>query len=185
MGRKSQSRRFRQERRSEALPLFKRREVRYGIGITVAFTLVTVILFLSNRSLWLAPEQIVTVYHVHGCRCAFNWERELEREGFSVVMNEIHSLKFVRQRFRTPPKASGCHVGKYLGYFLEGHVPAAALAYLSNSRPAAMGLLVSGGTPHPTDDGRPETARAVVLLSADGHQSPMPPNVLDSRPRPQ
>ena len=185
MVRKSQSRRFRLKRRSEALPFFKRREVRYGIGITLIFSLLTVILFLSNRSLWLAPEKIVTVYRVHGCRCAFQWERELEREGFSVVMNEIHSLKFVRQRFRTLPKARGRHVGEYLGYFLEGHVPAAALWYLSDSRPAAVGLLVSGGAPHPTDEGRQGVAQEVILLSADGQESMLSAGEFANRARPQ
>jgi hypothetical protein len=182
MGRKSQSRRARPGPRSEALPFFRRREVRYGIGITLIFALLTVILFLSNRSLWLAPEKIVTVYRVHGCRCAFQWERELEREGFSVVMNEVHSLKFIRQRLRTPPKARGCHVGEYLGYFLEGHVPAAALQYLSSSRPPAMGLLVNGDTPHPIDEGQLH-AGEIVLLSADGHELSMPPNDLAPTPR--
>ena len=130
MGRKSKSRRQSNERPTDTLPFFRRREVRYGGGITLIFALLTIILFLSNRSLWIAPEKIVTVYRVHGCRCAFQWERELEREGFSVVMNEIHSLKFIRQRLRTPPQARGCHVGEYLGYFLEGRAGGSTFAFV-------------------------------------------------------
>lgn len=146
MGRKSKSRRFRQERQSEVTPFIKRREVRYGFGITIAFTMLTAILFLSNRTLWLAPERIVTVYRVHGCRCAFQWKRELESEGFSVVMNEVHSLKFIRQRLRTPSTARGCHVGEFLGYFVESHVEPAALRQLSRRHPTAVGLLTETST---------------------------------------
>lgn len=182
MSRKSKSRRFRQERRTDAVALIKRREVRYGIAITVAFTLLTVILFLSNRSIWLAPEKIVTIYRVHGCRCAFQWERELERAGYSVSMNEVHSLKFIRQKLRTPPNARGCHVGEYLGYFLEDHIPAAAISYLSARRPAAMGLLVPGTTPHLIDQAGPNSIRQIIVLRSDGTESLMSLDELASSP---
>jgi hypothetical protein len=171
MVRKSQSRRFRQERRGELTSLIKRREVRYGIAIAGAFTLLTAILFVSDRSIWLPPERIVTVYRVHGCRCAFEWERELERAGFSVRMNEVDSLKFIRQRMRTPPYASGCHVGEYLGYFLEDHVPAAALSYLSNSRPAATGLLMPGTARHLTPGAGASPTQQIILRREDGSES--------------
>ena len=141
MGRKSRSRRSRLEQGKKPVPFTKRREVRYGLGIAAGFTLLTAILFLSNRSLWLAPERIVTIYRVHGCRCAFPWKRELEREGFAVVMNEVESLQFIRQRLRTPTEARGCHVGEYLGYFVEGHVHPTALDELSRRRPVALGLM--------------------------------------------
>jgi hypothetical protein len=141
MGRKSQSRRSRLEQRKKPVPFIRRREVRYGLGIAAGFAVLTAILFLSNRSLWLAPERIVTIYRVHGCRCAFPWKRELERKGFSVVMNEVESLQFIRQRLRTPTEARGCHVGEYLGYFVEGHVHPTALHELSRRRPAALGLM--------------------------------------------
>ena len=171
MGRKSKPRRSRQEPQGEGIPFIKRREVRYGFGITAAFTLLTAIIFLSNRTLWLAPEKIVTVYRVHGCRCALHWERELEREGFSVIMNEVHSLKFIRQRLRTPASARGCHVGEYLGYFLEDHIPAAGLHYLSETRPAATGLMVPGTTPHLIDQAGADSIRQIIVLRADGTES--------------
>ena len=141
MGHKSQFRRSRLGQAKKPVPFTKRPEVRYGLGIAAGFFLLTAILFLSNRSLWLPPERIVTIYRVHGCRCAFPWERELEREGFSVVMNEVESLQFIRDRLRTPKEARGCHVGEYLGYFVEGHVHPTALHELSRRRPAALGVM--------------------------------------------
>ena len=149
MGRKSQSRRSRLEQRKKPVPFIRRREVRYGLGIAAGFAVLTAILFLSNRSLWLAPERIVTIYRVHGCRCAFPWKRELERKGFSVVMNEVESLQFIRQRLRTPTEARGCHVGEYLGYFVEGHVHPTALDELSRRRPAPLRRAGLGGVGAP------------------------------------
>ena len=173
MGHKSQFRRSRLEQRKKPVPFTKRREVRYGLGIAGGFTVLTAILFLSNRSLWLSPERIVTIYRVHGCRCAFPWERELEREGFSVVMNEVESLQFIRQRLRTPTEARGCHVGEYLGYFVEGHVHPSALHELSRRRPAALGLMteVSARSEAGHVDIASEASSRVLLIDPNSRAS--------------
>ena len=55
--------------------------------------------------------------------------------------SHLESLQFIRQRLRTPTEARGCHVGEYLGYFVEGHVHPTALDELSRRRPAALGLM--------------------------------------------
>ena len=140
MNRKSQSRHRPQVPQNEPVPLTRRREFRVIAGVAVAFALVAAVILLSDRSLWIEPERLVTIYRVHGCRCAFQWSHELEREGYTVVMHEIDSLRSIRQRLRTPPEARGCHVGEFLGYFVEGHVNPLALRELSRRRPSALGV---------------------------------------------
>ena len=140
MNRKSQSRRPPQGPQNKPVPLTRRREVRVIAAVAVAFALVAAAILLSDRSLWIAPERLVTIYRVHGCRCAFQWKHGLEQQGFAVVMHEMDSLRAIRQRLRTPPEARGCHVGEFLGYFVEGHVDPAALRELSRRHPAALGL---------------------------------------------
>ena len=146
MGRKSQSRRPRQGPPSTPVPPSRRREVRIIAAVLATFALVAAAILFSDRSLWIAPERLVTIYRVHGCRCAFQWRQGLEQEGFTVVLREIDSLRAIRQRLRTPPEARGCHVAEFLGYFVEGHVDPAALRELSRRHPAALGLTTEAST---------------------------------------
>lgn len=115
-------------------------------AVVLTFALLAAGTILSDRSIWVAPERLVTVYRVHGCRCAFLWERALEQQGFSVAMHELESLKDIRKRLRTPPSVMGCHVGEYLGYFVEGHVDPGALRELSRRHPSALGVSTETST---------------------------------------
>ncbi|WP_083844668.1 DUF411 domain-containing protein [Hydrocarboniphaga effusa] len=84
----------------------------------------------------------VTIYRTHGCRCAFTWARQLESQGYVVTMYEPETLKTIRGALKTPPSLRGCHVGRYMEYFVEGHVPAEALDLLARQHPAGLGVAV-------------------------------------------
>ena len=90
----------------------------------------------------IAPEQVVEVYRTHGCRCAFSWARELEAEGFVVRLREVETLQLTRQRLHTPAQLRGCHVAKYLEYFVEGHVGGSVLHRLATRHPNVLGVAV-------------------------------------------
>lgn len=63
-----------------------------------------------------------------------------------MVMREFDSLHLVREELHTPPEARGCHVGEYMGYFVEGHVDPLALRELSRRHPTALGLSTETST---------------------------------------
>ena len=86
---------------------------------------------------------MVSIYRAHGCACALEWKRALEKAGFHINMFETDSLKPIRASLQTPQQLRGCHVGVYLGYFLEGHVPAGALKKLAAERPSATGAVMT------------------------------------------
>jgi len=93
-----------------------------------------------------APQRLVEVYRTHGCRCAFGWARALQAQGFVVRLREYDTLEYVRGSLQTPEHLHGCHVGKYLGYFVEGHVSPKALRRLSAERPVALGVATQPAT---------------------------------------
>lgn len=99
------------------------------------------------------PEQLVTVHHSHHCRCVAAWAEAIENAGFTVRMQDHHSLGSVRHSLRTPPTLRGCHVAEYMGYFVEGHVPPSALRKLLTERPTASGIALQSaavfGARHP------------------------------------
>lgn len=92
------------------------------------------------------PEQRVTVHRTHGCICAFTLADSLKAAGFEVRVIEHQTLKTIRASLHTPASLRGCHVGAYLGYFLEGHVSPAALTLLAMQRPDGLGLATESST---------------------------------------
>lgn len=86
------------------------------------------------------PDKLVKVYFTHSCRCAHPWAHTLEAEGFVVRMFEPETLRPTRAALHTPDGLRGCHVAEFMGYFVEGHVPAAALRRLAAEHPQALGV---------------------------------------------
>ena len=91
------------------------------------------------------PDKLVKIYFTHSCRCAHPWAHTLEAEGFVVRMYEPETLRPTRVALHTPEGLRGCHVAEFMGYFVEGHVPAAdirahltAAGYPAKADPALM-----------------------------------------------
>lgn len=116
------------------------------------------------------PERLVKIYRTHGCRCAFNLADSLKAEGFIVRLYEYETLQYVRGTLHTPSNLRGCHVGEFLGYFLEGHVAPLALPKLAQQHPSALGLVTESSVDAKSVHGsiaRDEKGR-VLLVERDG-----------------
>lgn len=172
MSRRSRRAKPRGDRR-DALPSpDRKRAIRVFGVVALGFALLAGAMYLVERATFVSSDKLVTVYRVHGCRCAFSWKRELEQQGFTVVFYEQQSLRSVRERLRTPPKWRGCHIGEYLGYFVEGHVSPASLKELERQRPLALGLAeensISPATQH--TDIASQTHGRVLLVGSGGEE---------------
>ena len=109
-----------------------------------------------------------------GCECCEGWATHLRAEGFTVSVKESDDLDGVKTRLGIPDDLRTCHTGQTGDYLLEGHVPAAAVAYLLREKPAGMigvavpgmpvgarGMEVKGAKPH---------EYAVILFGPAGRQ---------------
>ena len=114
--------------------------VKVWVVLALACSVLAGILTQWPRWFPIDPMRQVTIYRTHGCRCAFVWAQELESKGYVVTMYEPETLKTIRGALKTPPSLRGCHVGRYMEYFVEGHVPAAALGLLARQHPAGLGV---------------------------------------------
>ena len=116
------------------------------------------------------PERLIKIYRIHGCRCAFALADSLKADGFVVRLHEYETLQYVRHSLHTPLNLRGCHVGEFLGYFLEGHIAPPALRQLAQQRPRALGLATEGSVdrtgPH-VSIANDERSR-VLLVQLDG-----------------
>lgn len=115
------------------------------------------------------PERVVRIYGTHGCTCVIAFAQSLTAAGYDVRLVELQSLAGVRDTLRSPPDLNGCHVGSYLGYFLEGHVSPSALLELALTRPPAAGVATEASA---LETGHVSIARdehsVVFLVESDG-----------------
>ena len=109
-----------------------------------------------------ANAQTVTVYKTHWCGCCAAWIKHLQRDGLEVRVIEREGLAPVRARLGVPDQLASCHTASVDGYAIEGHVPAAEIRKLLQTRPAAAGISVPG-----------------MPMGSPGMETPNPPDAYD------
>jgi hypothetical protein len=118
-----------------------------------------------------AEAAAILVHKDPNCSCCTGWVRHLKDAGFAVTVEETTDLQPVRKRLGVPADLAACHTAEVEGYVLEGHVPAAAVRRLLETRPTAIGLSVPGmpaGSPG-MKGGTPKRY-GVILFGKTGRQ---------------
>lgn len=125
-----------------AIPDTSRRQICFALTIAVVTGLSVAVaknwetLFPNKRG------PVIDVYWTHDCTCVFDWVDELREAGLRVRSFEVETLQYKRSSLRIPSQLSSCHVGSFLGYFIEGHVPGSAIRLLAERHPPGRGLSV-------------------------------------------
>ncbi|MCZ0812929.1 DUF411 domain-containing protein [Roseovarius sp. EGI FJ00037] len=106
------------------------------------------------------------------CGCCSAWIEILEADGFKVSTETSFGTALSRYKTENgiPARMASCHTAKIAGYMIEGHVPAADIRALLETRPDAVGLSVPGmpyGSPGMGPEDRRE-AYDVYLIGRDG-----------------
>ncbi|GMQ89690.1 MAG: DUF411 domain-containing protein [Gammaproteobacteria bacterium] len=86
----------------------------------------------------------VSVYKSPTCGCCKAWITHMERNGFSVTVNDVNDVMPVKTRNGVPTRLTSCHTALVGGYVVEGHVPAQDIQRLLQERPEIKGLAVPG-----------------------------------------
>lgn len=89
----------------------------------------------------------VTVYKSPTCGCCSKWEEHLTKAGFRVTSEPTNDMAAIRKRFGVPDKLMSCHTAVVDGFVIEGHVPAADVKKLLETRPAGIVGLTAPGMP--------------------------------------
>jgi hypothetical protein len=112
----------------------------------------------------------VLVYKTPTCGCCSKWIAHLRANGFTVRAVDLEDLAPIRRDWKVPPKLASCHTAKVGGYVVEGHVPAADIRRLLETRPRVDGLSVPGmpiGSPG-MEQGNVVEAYDVLAFNAAG-----------------
>lgn len=136
-----------------------------GLGAGLAAVLMN-----WDRLFPLDEQKRVAVYWTHGCDCVYGWIRQLKSEGFDVVDFEPETLGPIRKSLHTPPTLRGCHVARYMNYFVEGHVPPWTLREIATAHPDAAGISMVADTEKSYALG--EGSDEVLLIKDNGASVP-------------
>jgi hypothetical protein len=118
-----------------------------------------------------AADMTVHVYKTPTCGCCGKWVEHMRANGFKVEVTEVQDTAETRRKYGVPEELRSCHTAVVDGYALEGHVPAADVKQLLQSRPKAKGIAVPGmpmGSPGMEVEGGKRQAFQVMLFNANG-----------------
>lgn len=111
----------------------------------------------ASKSSVLAGQK-ATVYKSPNCGCCVGYIKELKKNGVDVEVVETDDIDSVKKDYNIPSNMQSCHTIVFDDYFVEGHVPIAAVEKLLTEKPEVDGIALPGmpsGTP-----GMPGSKRA-------------------------
>lgn len=113
----------------------------------------------------------MTVYRSPTCGCCGKWLEHAENSGFKIKDVISSDMDQIKARYGVPEKLASCHTVVVDGYVIEGHVPAADVRKLLQTKPNVAGLAAPGmpmGSPGMEMGDRQDDYK-VVSFDKDGH----------------
>lgn len=90
------------------------------------------------------PEELaglaMTVYKSSSCGCCSGWTGYAQGKGFAASTVNTEDMASVKARLGVPRGVESCHTAVVGDYFVEGHVPAEAIAKLLEEQPDIRGI---------------------------------------------
>ena len=117
-----------------------------------------------------SPVPAISVVRDTGCGCCMNWVAHLQKAGFKTTVTESPNRA---ASSKVPAALRSCHTGTVDGYLIEGHVPAADIKKLLETRPKVLGIAAPGmpaGSPG-MEVGGTVTPYDVIAFDASGKTS--------------
>jgi hypothetical protein len=131
-----------------------------------SFLLALAALPLAQSGPAAASSPQVDVFKSPTCGCCSAWARHMQAAGFAVTTRDVPDTAPERKRLGMPDRFAACHTASVEGYVIEGHVPAAEVRRLLESRPTAIGLAVLGmplGSPGMEAGGRSDPYEVLLV----------------------
>ena len=113
--------------------------------------------------------ETMVIYKDPNCGCCHLWSEAMKQAGFKTEIHDTDDVAAVKKRLGVPEGVRGCHTATVSGYFVEGHVPLAAVRELLMDPHEIAGLAVPGmpsGSLGMGDD--PQASYDVYSVGKDG-----------------
>lgn len=133
-------------------------------------------LILAGCSLNLPAEETakpaeMTVYRSPTCGCCENWLEHVKESGIKIKDVVSDDMQAIKAKLGLPDKLASCHTAVIDGYVIEGHVPAADIQRLLQTKPKVLGIAAPGmpmGSPG-MEVGNKKDEYEVKSFDKDGH----------------
>lgn len=99
---------------------------------------------------FVSEERKAIVYKEPNCGCCNGYIEELKKQGFAVEVKPTKDMDSVKKQYGITEDKGSCHTTVIGNYFVEGHVPIAAVEKLLTEKPDIDGIGLPGmpiGTP--------------------------------------
>ncbi|SDU29353.1 DUF411 domain-containing protein [Stappia sp. ES.058] len=108
-----------------------------------------ILAILATIGVLLAPgtasaAQEMTMWKSPWCGCCDSWANGMRKAGYRIAVENREEMSPVKKQVGVPVAMEACHTAVIDGYFVEGHVPAEAVARLMSERPDIAGIAVPG-----------------------------------------
>ena len=127
-------------------------------------------------ALTLAPgsaEAAGVIYKSPTCGCCAAWADHMAAAGLPLRVEHPSDLGAVKRQHGVSYGMSSCHTAVIDGYVFEGHIPAAEVQRVLDTRPDVVGLAVPGmPIGSPGKEGPGASPYTVFALSRDGNVTP-------------
>jgi hypothetical protein len=107
----------------------------------LAVVLLSAFAAVAARAAQTPQSPTISVVRDTGCGCCLSWVAHLQKAGFKTTVAESPSRA---TDSKVPTALRSCHTGTVDGYLIEGHVPAADIKKLLQTRPKVLGIAAPG-----------------------------------------
>lgn len=115
----------------------------------------------------------ITVYRSPTCGCCGKWIEHVKQNHFVVKDIVSDDMQAIKKKYGVPDQLASCHTAIVDGYVIEGHVPAADIQKLLDTKPKVVGISAPGmpmGSPGMEMGGRADDFDVVSFDSAGNVQ---------------
>lgn len=114
----------------------------------------------------------MTIYRSPDCSCCHAWADIARGNGWTVASADKLDMNAFKTEVGVPVEYASCHTAVVDGYFVEGHVPLAAVERLLADRPDIDGIALPGMPPGSPGMGGTAEGPFEVLAITDGVATP-------------
>lgn len=114
----------------------------------------------------------VTMYRNPDCSCCHQWAAIAKAAGWTVATVDVPDMAAFKAEAGVPLDAASCHTTLVGDYFVEGHVPLAAIDRLLAERPSIDGIALAGMPAGSPGMGGVQDGPLNVVAVADGQITP-------------
>lgn len=99
---------------------------------------------LAGQAQQAIADKEITVYRSPTCGCCGKWIEHVKQNHFVVKDIVSDNMQSIKQKYGVPEKLASCHTAIVDGYVIEGHVPAADIQKLLETKPDVVGISAPG-----------------------------------------